>query len=90
MGLQLRGLPDQGGGGAGSFIRTANGIEVYDNESVELSNRGARRAMRREALTAIFRDENAVDSATEYSVGAYDEEGKLVMQARASIDITDQ
>ena len=88
--MQLRGIPDQGGGGAGSFIRTANEIEVYDNEGGELSNRGARRAMRREALTAILRDESAVDGAMEYSVGAYDEESKLVMQARASIDITDQ
>ena len=72
------------------FISTANGHVVEDDEGVELSSRGALRAMLGRTLTAILHDECAIDGATEYSARAYDEDGKLVMQARASIDIADQ
>ena len=72
------------------FISTANGHEVQDEEGVELSGREALRTMLRKTLTAILHDEGAIDGATECSARAYNEDGKLVMRARASIDITDQ
>jgi hypothetical protein len=72
------------------FSSTANGTEVEDDEGVELSSRGTLRTMLRQTLTAMLHDEGAIDGATECSARAYDAEGKLVMQARASIDITDQ
>lgn len=71
------------------FITTANGHVVEDDEGVELSSRGALRVMLGRTLTAILHDECATDGATECSARAYDEDGKLVMQARASFSITD-
>ncbi|WP_457105196.1 DUF6894 family protein [Methylobacterium sp. P5_C11] len=72
------------------FISTAKGIEIDDDEGVELSDPRALRVMLRETLAAILRDESAIDGATECSARAYDQDGKLVMRARASIEITDQ
>ncbi|MET3409304.1 hypothetical protein SAMN02799625_05920 [Methylobacterium sp. UNC300MFChir4.1] len=71
------------------FISTANGHEVEDEEGVELSGREELRTILRRTLTAILHDESANDGATECSARACDEDGRLVMQARASIDITD-
>ncbi|MEE7451311.1 hypothetical protein MRF4_27995 [Methylobacterium radiotolerans] len=72
------------------FISTANGHEVEDDEGVELSSHVALRAMLGRTLTAILHDECVIDGSTECSARAYDEDGKLVMRARATIDITDQ
>jgi len=71
------------------FISTANGHEVQDEEGVELSGREALRTILQKTLTAILHDEDAVDGATECTARAYDEDGLLVMRARASIDLTD-
>lgn len=72
------------------FISTANGHVVEDDEGVEVPNRDALGTVLRHTLTAILHDEGANDGATECNARAYNEDGKLVMQARASIDITDQ
>lgn len=71
------------------FISTANGHVVEDDEGIELSGRGALRALLGRTLTAILHDECAIDGSKECSARAYDEDGKLVMQARASNDIED-
>lgn len=71
------------------FISTANGRVVEDDEGIELSGRGALRALLGRTLTAILHDECAIDGSKECSARAYDEDGKLVMHARASIDIED-
>ncbi|MGH1588615.1 DUF6894 family protein [Methylobacterium phyllosphaerae] len=72
------------------FIRTANGIAVEDEEGVELFDHEPLHAMLRETLTAILHDETPIDGAAERSARAYHEDGKLVMQSRASINIRDQ
>ena len=70
-----------------SFISTANGHVVEDDEGVEVPNCDALRTVLRHTLTAILHDESAIDGATDCGARADDEDGKLVMQARAGIDI---
>jgi len=72
------------------FISTANGHEVRDEEGVELSGREALRTLLQKTLTAILHDESANGGTTECSARACDEDGRLVMQARVSIDIAEQ
>lgn len=72
------------------FISTANGIEVQDEEGVELPNHEALRTMLRQTLTAILRDESEPHGVEELIAKAYTEDGCLVMQARAKFSITEQ
>ena len=72
------------------FITTVNGVEVDDDEGVELPNRAALRMMLRQTLTAILHDEAEADGMNEFTAQAYDEAGRLVMSARASFSATDQ
>lgn len=72
------------------FISTTNGIEVEDEEGVELPNHDALRTMLRHTLTAILHDEAEGGAKNDLTAHAYDEDGRLVMRARASFSITDQ
>jgi len=72
------------------FITTVNGVEVDDEEGVELPNREALCMMLRQTLTAILHDEADADGLNEFTARAYDEAGRMVMSARASFSATDQ
>lgn len=72
------------------FITTVNGVEVDDEEGVELPNREALRMMLRQTLTAILHDEAEANGVNEFTAQAYDEAGRLVMSARVSFSVTDQ
>ena len=72
------------------FITTINGVEVDDDEGVDLPNREALRIMLCQTLTAILHDEAGADGENEFTAQAYDEAGQLVMSARASFSVTDQ
>ena len=72
------------------FISTANGVEVQDDEGVELPNHNALRTMLRQSLTEILRDEGEAHGVGEYTAKAFDEDGRLVMQARATFSIAEQ
>jgi hypothetical protein len=72
------------------FISTDDHIEVMDEEGVEVPDLGALRDLLRQTLTAILRDEGEMTGVNEFTAKAFDERGRLVMQARASFYITDQ
>ncbi|KAA0111703.1 hypothetical protein CIW48_30630 [Methylobacterium sp. P1-11] len=72
------------------FISTANGHEVQDEEGVELSSRDALRTVLRHTLTAILHDEAEERPGDAVTARAYDEDGRLVMSARASFSVADQ
>ncbi|WCS28895.1 hypothetical protein LOK46_32405 (plasmid) [Methylobacterium sp. NMS14P] len=72
------------------FISTAIGHEVQDEEGVELPSYDALRTILRHTLAAILHDEAEESGETDLTARAYDEDGRLVMQARASFSVTDQ
>lgn len=72
------------------FISTVNGVEVDDEEGVELPNHEALRMVLRQTLTAILHDGAEADGVNEFTARAYDEAGRLVMSARASFAATDK
>ncbi|TXM98879.1 hypothetical protein FV242_27360 [Methylobacterium sp. WL64] len=71
------------------FISTANGVEVQDDEGVELLNHDALRTMLHQSLTEILRDEGDAHGVEEYTAKAFVEDGRLVMQARATFSVTE-
>lgn len=72
------------------FISTADHVEVMDDEGVEVSSREALRLLLRQTLTAILHDEGELTGVNEFTAKAFDEEGRLVMQAQASFFVVDQ
>ncbi|UIY45776.1 DUF6894 family protein [Methylobacterium radiotolerans] len=72
------------------FISTADHVEVMDDEGVEVSSREALRLLLRQTLTAILHDEGELTGVNECTAKAFDEEGRLVMQAQASFFVVDQ
>lgn len=72
------------------FINTTDHVAVLDDEGVVLPDRDALRALLRDTLTAILRDEGESTGVNEFSAQAYDEDGRLVMQAKASFFVVDQ
>ncbi|MCJ2066145.1 hypothetical protein MKK63_26100 [Methylobacterium sp. J-088] len=72
------------------FINMANHVTVMDEERVEVSDRNALRDLLRETLTLIIHDDGDQTGVNEFAAQAYDEDGQLVMSARASFSITNQ
>ncbi|MCJ2089921.1 hypothetical protein MKK88_28615 [Methylobacterium sp. E-005] len=72
------------------FISTADHVEVMDEEGVEIPSRDALRCLLRKTLTAILHDEGGQTGADQFTAKAFDEDGKLVMRARASFFVVDQ
>lgn len=71
------------------FIDTADHVEVRDDEGSVLADRAALRDLLRRTLTALLHDEGAATGVNDFTARAYDEDGRLVMRARASFHIVD-
>jgi hypothetical protein len=72
------------------FINTTSHVEIIDQDGVEVPSRGALRGLLRRVLIELMRDEDEEAGANHYSAHAYDEDGRLVMSAQASLSVTDQ
>jgi hypothetical protein len=61
-----------------------------DDEGIDLPDLASLRSLLRATLTAILHDEGGQTGIDEFSAQAFDEAGRVVMTARASVSITDQ
>ena len=71
------------------FIDTADHVAVRDDEGTVLPDRAALRDLLRRTLTALLHDEGEETGVNDFTARAYDEDGRLVMRARASFHVVD-
>jgi hypothetical protein len=69
------------------FICTRDYADADDEAGIELPDRDALRALMLRSLPAILAEEAEVAGAQDVTARAYDEQGQLVMRARASITV---